>query len=93
MPGRERSKCVTSRKAAGKLYNNDFAELLPREAEREKEFIARAFRRASRKAFLRPERVVDLAAKAAFHRTERYRSIPFPQNPGVDRETSQPRHA
>jgi histidinol phosphatase-like PHP family hydrolase len=45
------------------LANTDVAELLARQAERETGIVSRAFRRASRSAFLWPEEIVDIAAQ------------------------------
>jgi PHP domain len=45
------------------LSNTDIAELLARQAERERGILSRAFRRAARAAFLWPEEVSHLAAQ------------------------------
>jgi histidinol phosphatase-like PHP family hydrolase len=45
------------------LGNSDLAELLAQEAEKSSSFLARAFRRAARSAFLWPENAVDLVAQ------------------------------
>ena len=45
------------------LSNTDVAELLARQAQQEAGTLSRAFRRASRSAFLWPENVVDVVAQ------------------------------
>ena len=45
------------------LSNTDVAELLARQAQQEAGILSRAFRRASRSAFLWPENVVDVVAQ------------------------------
>jgi len=64
LPNLKAAAFATRKRISSVLSNTDIAELLAQQAERETGILTRAFRRAARSAFLWPEEVSDLVAKA-----------------------------
>ena len=63
LPNLKAAAFATRKRIPSVLSNTDIAELLAQQAERETGILTRAFRRATRSAFLWPEEVSDLVAK------------------------------